>query len=55
MLIGKTFVGGICASGTEEKEEGRGDFVLLFVIARRAKSYSPVPRGSAFVRTSGFA
>jgi len=55
MTTGVPMFGGVVASGTEGKVVGSAAFVILFVTARRAKSYSPVPLGALCVSVVGFA
>jgi len=45
MTIGVPIVGGEIAIGTAGNEIGNAALVALLVMARRAKSYSPVPLG----------
>ncbi len=55
MTTGSPIVGARVARGTKGKDVGGEVFVVLFVMARMAMSYLPVPVGAASVRTFGFA
>ena len=55
MTTGVPIGGGAVASGMNGNEDGSATEVALFVIARNAKSYSPVPLGFVCVRMFAFA
>ena len=46
---------GEVARGMDEKDDGSSSLVVLLEMARKAKSYSPVPLGSVSVRIFAFA
>src|SRR3989344_1260187 len=55
MTTGVPVFEGEVASGINGKDCGSSSLVVLLEIARKAKSYSPVPLGFTFVRISAFA